>query len=195
MESKLALQICKSLLKWDIISKELEDIYIYGFELLFSFFSSTLIIITVGAILNKIVSSFVFLFVFISVRRFTGGFHAGTYLKCKIITVATYLLVLLFSVYINAALWSFILLGIIGSLIISKWGPIENPNKPLTEEDKRKHKITGLVFFEALLICSYAIKSLSQTLSNVTFYSLFSIIALMLYAIIKERSINNEKDR
>lgn len=194
MESKFALQICNKLLKWNIIPKEFEDIYIYGFELLLSFISSTLIIIVTGALLHKTISSFVFLLVFISVRRFTGGFHANTYLKCKIITVATYLLVLFFSVYLNATLWSFILLGIIGSLIIFKWGPIENPNKPLTKEDKHKHKITGLAFFETLLVCGYVIKPLSETLSNVIFYSLFSIIALMLYAIIKERSANYEKD-
>ena len=187
MESKLALRICSKLLEWKIISKELEEIYVYGFELLLSFLTNTIIILSIGAISHQLSKTLVFLLVFILVRRYTGGFHADTYLKCKVFTVGTYLFVMVCSSFVNASLFAFALLSVAGLIIIIKWGPIENPNKPLTAEEKRRHRIIGTIIFQTFLICGCATISLSFALSNVLFYSLFSIIALMLYEILRER--------
>lgn len=194
LEHILASNICKILVKWDIIPKDLEEVYIYGFELLISFVSSTLIIIAVGSVFHKTISSIIFLLIFILVRRFTGGYHANSYLKCKIYTVGTFITILVLAGNVNMNVLTYSSLGIIGLLAITIWGPVENPNKPLTCTERKKHKIIGLIMFELLIICGSIIIPFHQTLSNVIFYSLLSIIALMLYAIIKERRFNYEKE-
>lgn len=193
MEGRLAENMCKMLVKWEIIPDDLKEVYVYGFELLFSFLTNTIIILTLGIILNQIICTISFLIVFILVRRFTGGFHAQTYLHCKFFTVGTYLLVLLFSITLNVKPFLFIILGIIAMLVIIKWGPVENPNKPLTSQDMKKHQIISIILIETLLIINCFLTMISVTLSNAVFYTLLSIIALMFIAIInKGRRKDNE---
>lgn len=180
MESKWATQICKKLLREGIISSEQEEIYVYGFELILSFLISTTIIFAIGVILEQIVNTLVFLLLFILIRRCTGGFHAKTYLQCKLYTIGFYLTVILLSVYTAIPLWSFSLLAVIGGTIILWIGPIENPNKPLTLQERYKSKWIGLCLFELTVICGYWSGSLQVSCCNTIFYTLTLIIMLMI---------------
>ena len=192
MEHKLSLIVCNRLLKNDVITEDMKDIYVYGFDLLFSFLISTSIIITIGLITGHALQTFLFLITFILVRRYTGGYHANTYLKCQIYTVTFYLLVTGLSLYVNIFHYIFVILELIGVLIILIWGPIDNPHKPLTKTEKKKHKITGLILFSLVWIAGITIKLYNNILGNTLFYTLALIIILMIVPLF-ERRIKNEE--
>ena len=94
MEQKLAALMCQYMLKNKIIQPDLFDVYCYGTELLLSFVMSTSIIVILGIVCQRITQTIVFLVLFIFLRRFTGGYHANTYLVCKAFTVGTYIVVI-----------------------------------------------------------------------------------------------------
>lgn len=195
MEHKLSLLVCNRLLKKGVITEELKDVYIYGFDLLFSFLISTTIILTIGIISGHIVPTLFFLVTFILVRRYTGGYHANTYLKCQICTVSFYLISLLLSIFLNIPIYLFIGIGLIGVVVILLFGPIENPHKPLTNEEKKKHKITGFILFSLVCIGGSVVKYFNDIWGNIFFYTLSIIIILMIVPLLERRKAKNEEDK
>jgi len=194
MENKLAHMFCNYLCRSNIVSYELYDVYVYGMELVLSFLTSTVLILCIGIISDALTITLVHLLVFILVRRFTGGYHANTYIKCKIITVGTYVAVLIFSRVIDINILCYTILAVIGLITISKWGPVENPNKPLNEDEKRSHRRRAIVLFVIFVVCGSVFTIYKQPLGNAIFFSLSSIIALMLITKFMKGEDVNEKE-
>lgn len=194
MENKLSKRICSLLLKWGVITAELEEVYIYGFELLISFLFSTFTVLLIGALLHQMICTLIFLLIFIFVRQFTGGYHAKTYFRCQFCTISSYLIVLTLSLNTTIPIWAFLILGIVGLTVIGAWGPIENPHKPLTINEKRKHKLTGFILFVSTSIIGSLVCLFNSKLSNVIFYTLTLIIALMIIPKLSERRKKHEKE-
>lgn len=191
MENKLSKRFSEYLLRENLITPEMFDVYVYGMELLLSFIISTVIILSIGILLHKPMQTIVFLGMFILLRRYTGGYHAKTYLRCKVITISTYLVVIALSeLFTPTAIWH-ILFGIIGFLTILTLGPIENPNKPLTVGEKKKYKIIGLCLFITTLIIG---RIIDVQFGNVIYFCLVSVIVLMLITVLLRREDKHEKN-
>ena len=191
MNHKIASYLCSKMLAHNLIKKEFFEAYVYGLELLFSFIISTFIILMVGALFNQIISSFVFLVAFIFIRRFTGGYHATTFLKCQICFVSTFISVLLLSKFLPANIYIVIILPIlVGLPLILRYAPIENKYKPLTPKEKIKHKYTGAVVFTVFDLFSLLLHKYNEVDSSIMFYSLISIIAFIAIPIVKSKSRN-----
>lgn len=142
---RISSGIAKKMATFGIVSQESVDTYVYGIELLVSFFFSAGIIITIGLIAGKIIETIVFLSVFIILRSFTGGFHANTFIKCTIITLLTYGIVLLLSCFITIPLPVYLAFTLIELVLISIFAPIENINKPIKGKKRIRHKVTSIV--------------------------------------------------
>ena len=112
MLTKIATRITNRLLLHRAITDEMTDIYIYGFELLISFLFSTTVIIAFGLVLNALLPTLAFLIIFITLRGFTGGFHAKTYLMCSIVTFSVYGIVMILSRFISVPRLSYFFLEI-----------------------------------------------------------------------------------
>ena len=84
MEHYLSTAFAKHLLNKNIIKEEMFEVYVYGAELFISFVITNAIIIAFGILINQLAATLIHLLIFIALRRFTGGYHATTYLKCKI---------------------------------------------------------------------------------------------------------------
>lgn len=147
MLNRTATSLAKRLMLHGVITNDVLDIYVYGFELLLSFLFSTTTIVIAGCVINKILETISFLVVFILLRSFSGGYHADTYAKCSITTFSVYGMVMLFSTYVKVKMIFHVALMIIGLIILFFKAPVENPNKELSEQEKKKHRITSLVLF------------------------------------------------
>ena len=194
MEEAVARYISDKLVQEKIILSELKDVYVYGLELILSFLTATFMILLIGIIFHKTILTLVFLFIFIALRRFTGGYHASTYLRCKISTISTYLSVLVLSLLTNPPIWSYIPLYTVGMITILQFGPIENKFKPLTPHNKIKNKTLSLIVYIGIVLFGVMIKTKLYQVSNIVFYTLTSIIALMIIPILKKGGKGNEKE-
>lgn len=180
MEHSIAVKLCTYLINSHTINKKNLYIYIYGIELLLSFISSTLTIVCLGIIFNVFIQTIVFLAIFIILRRFTGGYHANTYMKCKIATITVYLLVLTLSEFTMLNSLHYLLLLVVGLATIIKMGPIENPNKPITPYQNHRNRIISILLFVGLTIVSAFLYYFDVKIHTVMYYSLLFVILLMI---------------
>lgn len=148
-------------------------------ELLLSFLFSTCLIIFIGLLTDSLIPTIEYLIIFIMLRNFTGGYHASTYLRCKIASIFIYTITIGASIHVPVDMKGYLVLGMMGYLTIYYFAPIENPNKPLTFHERKKHKITSLVLFTVLISTSF-ILNMYNVESNIIFYTLLSVIILMI---------------
>lgn len=174
----LATRVTNRLVKVGAVSSDSADIYIYGFEVLLSSLFSTILIILIGVLIGEFAETVAFFIVFISLRSFTGGFHANTYLLCACVTTIVYAFVMLASTYVIINNSAFLVLLPVGVISIIIRAPIRNPYKALTEAEYMRHKITSVIIF-IVFIASGIIMNHRPLLSRVVFFTLISDIILM----------------
>ena len=137
LSERIALSVCNDSDKIPL------DIYIYGFELLVSSVIETISLLLIGLLTGKLIDTIIFIISFSSIRVFSGGYHANSYLKCFIVTIAYYLLVL-FSADIMLAFpnRTIILIAIItwllSFILFILMSPVKSKGKSILNYKKQK---------------------------------------------------------
>ena len=150
LSERIALSVCNDSDKIPL------DIYIYGFELLVSSVIETISLLLIGLLTGKIIDTIIFIISFSSIRVFSGGYHANSYLKCFIVTVAYYLLVL-FSAYIMLAFpnRTIILIAIItlflSLILFILMSPVKSKGKSILNYKKQKMLSIISLFINAIV--------------------------------------------
>lgn len=124
------------------LSEEERPVYVYGFELLLSTLSSMITIFSVSIIIGKPGYAIFFMLFFFSLRLFTGGYHAKTYLICFITTNSLFIITILLTKFILFfhLNWIMPILVIISTAVIWIFAPIKNIHHPCSEESYIKNK-------------------------------------------------------
>lgn len=155
MERKLMIHslsenIADFLLSKDCFEKENLDIYVYGTELILSTALGIIIVSILSIVFNCIAQGLLFYLTFYTIRKYSGGLHCNTHLKCNLTYLSVFILsVLIDSVVKNSVYRIFILITfVVFSLItIILFAPIENINKPIKYEDREKFKIISIIIY------------------------------------------------
>lgn len=126
------------------VDKKEEEIYAYGFEVLMSSVFSIICSLIIGVVLKKGVEAAIFLFVYCSIRKEAGGYHADTNIKCTLtfLSVFTFIMIVYEKVSRNTSdlvLITLILLSDLCIVLFAPVGTIENPI-PIHREKKMKKK-------------------------------------------------------
>lgn len=159
----MLLQISKSftnyLLKKEIIEYSKKELIIYGFQLTLSTFASMVTILTLSYFFN-ILYGFIFLFFFMPIRFYAGGYHAQTYRQCYIYTNTCFLGTLAFSniIFKYNLLHGYILLAMISLLFLFFATPCKNQKNPLDKKEFIKNRINTrilLLIYSFMLIVIY----------------------------------------
>lgn len=98
MITRLANIIANFFVEKSIIDLKEREIYVYGCEAIFSALVNLAIVILSGLITHELFNVFIFYFVFLTMRKYCGGYHAKTHLKCNLIFTFNVLIVILFNV-------------------------------------------------------------------------------------------------
>jgi len=139
MIENLSAKSVRLLLNNYIIKEEDQDIYKYGLELLFSTIINVILVITIGCLFGKLPQTILFLLEYCSVKRYAGGYHARTHVRCIVtFSVLYFIMLVVFEVFdlskVNAAS---LLVGAISFLLVMILAPMEDANKPLEEEERK----------------------------------------------------------
>ena len=121
-------------------------------------------------------------------RLFTGGFHASTYLRCKI-TFAGVLVAVLAADWLLKGIESYywFVLHFYSLIIVCQFAPVENPNKELSERKKVKCKVISIVAMTVWLAVMFLFRVLNSELYHIVALTLFCVANLMLLGIHQER--------
>lgn len=126
-------------------------IYTYGFELLLSSSAVAISIFILSVLLGKIYSSIVFSSIFVTIRLFSGGFHAKTYGRCFIFSNLTYLICLVSANQILLHDLGLLcpILATAAAVTIFVLTPIKHKNHPLSDGKYKKNQRIS----RALTVC------------------------------------------
>lgn len=140
-------QISKKLLTYNCIKKENFDIYVYGTELILSDVLSTVIIALLSVILKCPLQGLLFYLTFVTLRRFSGGLHCKTHLRCVLTFAAVYLVCIVSDYFVKNFRFRYATLAAMLAVtlaVILLLAPIENKNKPIERKDRKKFKILSV---------------------------------------------------
>lgn len=149
MKSQLSNCIACKLAEYGAIAKEDCDTYAYGINLLLSALLHIATTVFIGFVFQMLPECIFFYGSFAVLRRFVGGYHAGSPVRCYILSCLVIIAVLLAVKYINPE-WMIpvetLILFLCGIVIL--WlAPVEDANKPLDDEEIQHYKRTGRIIW------------------------------------------------
>lgn len=180
----VAVRIAAFLCAEEIISKEQEDICIYGTELLMSSLIEVINVCIAGAVFGTFWQSMLYLICMMAVRSYTGGYHADSYLRCNAAFIAAYagtvgIWFICKSFSVSVWMWLPVLLAFI---YIIKEAPIENRNKILTPFEKRKYKKISVCVYLGFLAVAAGM-DIADNQKGISLISLYIKILLTTIAV------------
>lgn len=192
---KISSLLTEEFIKRDIITSEKREICRIGIELILADIINFTAILLIGLIAGKFVYGCIYLVLFWTVRRFSGGFHAKTYAVCRTVTIGTFVLVLLAARLINAHLILYTAaLDIAAIAAVVLFAPVKHPNKELSDKEIKMNRFFSLVsvlLFAAVSICLVS-AGLKEGLCIAL--TLFAIAVLMLAGLISNRRREGKND-
>lgn len=154
MTQKIAEKIVDIMQMELLIRPEQREYYIYAVLLLIEKWLTLGTIIGIGILKGIIIQTLLFLGVFLSLRKYTGGFHASKFWQCYIGTVVVYILITficpIFLLHIEMLMGCFVL----AVIYIAVVGTINHPNMGLNnfEMAESKHTARCTLFIESTVI-------------------------------------------
>lgn len=147
MLQQFAGSLTDTLLKKEIVKEEDKEIYIYGFEAMFSTVINTLLIITIGILIDMLLETTIFFVSFAILRVYCGGFHAKTHLGCisAFVTIYGFAMAITNFFPLQYATVFSIAIGAASLLFILKYAPIEHKNRPFVENELKNFQLMSRI--------------------------------------------------
>lgn len=154
MISKISKKTALKLCNMSVISSDDIELYEYGLFILLSHLYYFLVSFACGIILNSLLESVIFYIMFSLLRAYAGGVHASTELVC---TISTTLSIIGCNVIIKLFIMQEWLVFSIVAFILTAFfvvvlSPLDSPNKPLSEAEKKHYKKISLLILLAIVL-------------------------------------------
>lgn len=160
------------------------NIYRYGIEVIIADLSNFVVIILPSIMINKLIIGITFIIVFCMIRRYSGGYHCSTSLRCNICYFTIYMiLVLLINIitnYHHAFINLLFYLSSVGIIYIGPINCLDILENEVIYHKKRKNILISLLSLYLLMMISNV-----EIIFTIK-YSIFVIFLLMIIEI-KER--------
>lgn len=154
MVEKMTLKLVQRLEQEQLISNDLSDYYEYAIITLIERFLTIGTIVFLALIYQELIPTILFLLVFFSLRKRTGGFHAKNFLSCYLMTVLTYIFIAKVApLFLHNMIILYILL-LLSILAIGIIGTVNHPNMDMDKEEIEESKKAArwLVFLNSIII-------------------------------------------
>lgn len=198
MIDTLAKKITTKFIDHKIIKSDEREIYNYCFETTIVILLSYSLLFILSMIFNEFMSTLIFILSFSSFRKVCGGYHADNYLKCGIMSLASYLFLIFIIKKLNIIFEVSTLTLVLGALTIMFLSPIQDDNKPFTDKQYKRFKIISKGLAAILIIVFVIIEALGlhKSIINKYYFSLCYGVDLIAFSLLIskiERRIKNAK--
>ena len=198
MIDTLAKKITTKFIDHKIIKSDDREIYNYCFEATIVILLSYSLLFILSMIFNEFMSTLIFIISFSSFRKVCGGYHADNYLKCGIMSLASYLFLIFTIKKLNIIFEISTLTLVLGALTIMFLSPIQDDNKPFTDKQYKRFKIISKGLAAILIIVFVIIEALGlhKSITNKYYFSFCYGIDLIAFSLLISkigRRIKNAK--
>ncbi len=168
----------------NIIAEDDVEICQYGYEVLFFNLFNALLVLLMGFALHKLLYSVIFFLIFAVLRQYCGGYHAKSTVICTFVYLSAYLFVILIasSRFIGEiyTLSTNVVLSAAYITTIVLYAPIENPNKPIDKEEKKKYRNISVMLGLLIIMAGLIAYHINVHISAVIALTLFVVMLFML---------------
>ncbi len=176
------------------IPPDKKEIYLYGFKLIISDIINFSIVLLLGTILNSTINAIIFLLLLLLVRRYTGGFHAKTFVFCRLCMIVSFVSVLALS-YLQQMFecpiaWNFTV-NILCIVLISVFAPVEHHNKPLNEMQRKNNRKKAIISSILVSVLSLVLHKFGYQEGVFISNTLLLIVILMIIGVIIKKGEKN----
>lgn len=135
------------------IEQEQYEEYLYALEIILNILITDITMIIIGLAMNMIWECILFWLVYKILRKYCGGYHFSTSLKCYLSSCIMCPAVLSAVRYVpyNITVWGLITLTAL--IILSVLSPVEAANKPLDEKELRVFGIVARILIIISAVC------------------------------------------
>ena len=157
---KLAGKLSDHLIVKGVVEAEDRDIYIFGLECLLGSVVQTTVSLVLALLTGVLPQTIACIITFGSLKKWAGGFHAGTHLSCIGISTAT-MLILSFAAKLIPTQWGLPVLLVsllVAIVLVIRLAPIVHPYNPKTPEqviELRKRSRIVLAVISTCLLGAY----------------------------------------
>lgn len=190
---KLSNMILSKLKQDNAIDGEIEEAYKYGLQILIINFLGVIVSITIGLLFSALLETLIFLLSFVFTRRYCGGYHTNTLWKCLLTTAGMITAVLMFDKYFTLSMPICVLIFIISNIIFFVFAPIENANKPLSSDLKKRNKKISLIILIFQCLIGFILLLLDIKFYSIIFITIALISFFVVISVLKERGGKSEK--
>ncbi len=129
--------------------EEKSEEYVYGLELIWAMLANTAAAAVIGILMGMAAETFFFWFVYVVLKKYTGGFHFESSFACWLSTCIMTPLALLFMKYCPYNEIWYTVSAVISAAVLLALSPVEAVHKPL---GKRERQVFGRI--ARILVCA-----------------------------------------
>lgn len=191
MINKISACILRFVSRNTEIPPEMTDVYRYGIEITISSILNIVLILACSLIVQNIWAGIVYLFVFIFLRTFSGGYHATTYFRCNLTFVITFAVTyFLFRVLVfyNSPIPICEVISLLHLIPIILFSPVPNKHKPLLDKQKRISHILSLIIASALSLIGIILVVLEIEIGAMIILTVTMVSVLIIIETVLQRS-------
>jgi len=186
--------IVEEWVKTGVIEESDSPLYYFGLYEGGIFVIEVLVTLVIASIMQSLWVGIIFFLAFFSIRRFSGGFHAETRVRCFIVSVFVVVGAMKgIELLCNCYSFHMVLISGICSVAIGVMSPVENEKRELTTHETMIHKNRLLLILLCELVLSIILAMLEQKmiLSCVTMAILVCIFLNVLEVIKRKLYCNS----
>ena len=187
MIANISKKLTDRLLLKSVIEQDSWEIYYFSiYQLILNAVNMTTILI-LGIVFNEIWQAILFIGAFAVLRKYAGGYHASTPLRCYLLTTFITITALSVMKYFEMKYFVYFILLFVSSVVILIASPVESENKPLDMIEKMLYRKKALAIWgvETSLAIIFAILKVKSVFVCITMAEVVLSFALI-YEIVKK---------
>ena len=149
----LSMSIADYLFHRKIITIDKYPVYQYGLEMIISTILGVVLVLLCGVLTGSFLHSIIFYLLFVTLRMFTGGYHADTHFMCKLVLCGSFLTTNYICYLLSGEdTWGiYVSLALFNLITVIFFSPVECSKKPLTDTIKKRNKKISILLYIILL--------------------------------------------
>lgn len=165
------------------IGKEEEEIYRYGYMILFEWGFNLMLAGVIGMLTGGMQTTIIFLISVIPLRSFAGGYHASTPLRCAVISNAALVLVIGLSEWLAAMhppLGMFFLCELVLAGYYVCRVPVDSLQKPLSDRERQVYALYAKAFYAVEVLAMAILCAAGREKNGITIMLVHILVVLSL---------------
>lgn len=141
----VAESLTRRLVKTQVVENEDYAIYFYGMKQLLQTFVNIGLTILYGILMGELYQSVIYVISFMLIRKYAGGYHCTSQIRCYILTSTVILSALSAIKYCEFSIYLELALFVLSNIVIVLLSPVETSNKPLDDIEKIVYRKRTLI--------------------------------------------------